>query len=73
MPKIVRILLNELEYGQEEEVLKPLIKSLLEGVLKVVATDLNEATESNGRCKTLTILADIFDEVTGYQKQENLT
>ena len=67
MPKIVRILLNELEYGQEEEVLKPLIKSLLEGVLKVLAIDLNEATESNGRCKTLTILAVIFDEVTGYQ------
>ena len=51
MPKIVRILLNELEYGNEEEVLKPLIKSLLEGVLKVLAIDLNEATESNGRCK----------------------
>ena len=67
VPSIVRILLEQLDYGDVDLELKPRIKSLLEQVLEIVSIQLNEATESDGSCKTLIILTDIFDEITGYQ------
>lgn len=71
LPKIVSILLDELEDGTLPEV-KPRIKTLLGQVLEVVSTDLTEAAESKRKCKMLTILTSIFDEVTGYQESDIL-
>lgn len=68
VPKIVRILLEKLEYGETEVHVKPRIKTVLEGALEIVSSDLKEAAESKCCCKTWTILVDIFDEVTGYQE-----
>eukprot|EP00956_Cyclotella_meneghiniana_P022025 scaffold40929_cov62-Cyclotella_meneghiniana.AAC.3 len=71
VPKIVSILLYELEDGvlPLSEV-KPHIKTLLEQVLEVVSRDLLISAQLKRKCKTLTILTDIFDEVTGYQESD---
>eukprot|EP00956_Cyclotella_meneghiniana_P022023 scaffold40929_cov62-Cyclotella_meneghiniana.AAC.1 len=71
VPKIVSILLYELEDGvlPLPEV-KPHIKTLLGQVLEVVSADLKVAAELKRKCKTLSIITSIFDEVTGYQESD---